>query len=412
MAPLGPFGPAPRLAVGVSGGPHSLALAVLSAGWARARGGTLLALVADHGLRAESAAEAAHVAAMLDGQGIATRVLRLGLLPGGAGVQARARAARLSALAGAAAAAGAPWLLLGHHRGDQAETLLHRAAAGSGPAGLAGMAPARTLGAALLLRPLLGTAPARLEAVVAAAGLVPVRDPSNHDPRFARIRLRQALADPGGTGPEVAALAAAAAAFARQRAVREAAVAARLAAAAVLHPAGWAEIAPDAFGADAVAEAALAALLRTIGGAAAFAPAPGRVAALLRVGRGTLGGAWLRRAGGRLQVLREPGGALVAACVPAQPGSLWDSRFRLVGPGAAGVVIGALGAADAARIGTGRDLPAAIRASLPAMRLAGTSESRNEGHSALVAVPGLLYPDPVSAARFAMLFAPASGPVG
>ncbi|MBR0678837.1 tRNA lysidine(34) synthetase TilS, partial [Roseomonas alkaliterrae] len=54
MAPLGPFGPAPRIAAGVSGGPHSLALALLAAGWARARGGDLLALIAEHGLRPES----------------------------------------------------------------------------------------------------------------------------------------------------------------------------------------------------------------------------------------------------------------------------------------------------------------------------------------------------------------------
>ncbi|HWT10337.1 MAG TPA: ATP-binding protein, partial [Roseomonas sp.] len=108
MGPLGPFGPAPRLAVGVSGGPHSLALAILADGWARRRGGDVLALVADHGLRAESAAEAAHVAAMLAGRGIGARVLALGL-GAGPGMQERARAARLAALSAAAAAAGRPW---------------------------------------------------------------------------------------------------------------------------------------------------------------------------------------------------------------------------------------------------------------------------------------------------------------
>jgi tRNA(Ile)-lysidine synthase len=33
MAPLGPFGVAPRIVAGVSGGPHSLALALLLAEW-------------------------------------------------------------------------------------------------------------------------------------------------------------------------------------------------------------------------------------------------------------------------------------------------------------------------------------------------------------------------------------------
>ncbi len=411
MAPLGPFGPAPRLACGVSGGPHSLALALLADPWARARGGSLLALVADHGLRAGSAAEADAVASMLAARGIATRVLRLGLRPEGAAVQARARDARLAALSGAAAAAGAPWLLLGHHRADQAETLLHRAASGSGPAGLAGMAVARALATALLLRPLLAVPPVRLEAVVAGTGLAPVRDPSNEDIRFARVRLRQALGDPPGTGPEVAALAAAAGAFTRRRARREVAIAGRLAAAAVLHPGGWAEIDPASLGSDAVAEAAMSTLLRAIGGARAFAPAPGRVAALLREGKGTLGGAWLRQAGVGWRLFREPAGAARADRVPALPGAVWDGRFRLVGPGQAGFEIGALGAADAARIGAGSRLPATALAALPAIRRAGPAESGPEGHSALAAVPGLLYPDAQSAARFAMLFAPASGPV-
>ena len=136
MAPLGPFGPRPRVAAGVSGGPHSLALALLAADWARARSGTFLALIAEHGLRPESQGEAEGVAAMLAGRGIAAEVRPLGLSPG-PGMQERARAARLAMLLEGCRKAGAPWLLLGHHRADQAETLLFRALRGSGPAGLA-----------------------------------------------------------------------------------------------------------------------------------------------------------------------------------------------------------------------------------------------------------------------------------
>ena len=62
MAMLGPFEPAPRLAVGVSGGADSMALALLADAWARERGGTILALIVDHGLRTESKAEAAEAA--------------------------------------------------------------------------------------------------------------------------------------------------------------------------------------------------------------------------------------------------------------------------------------------------------------------------------------------------------------
>ncbi|NBS45187.1 MAG: tRNA lysidine(34) synthetase TilS, partial [Acetobacteraceae bacterium] len=105
MAPLGPFGAAPGLAVAVSGGPHSLALALLARDWVAARGGRLVALVADHGLRPESGAEAAHVIGLLTQAGITAECLRLGL-PVGARLQERARLARLAALAQAAARHG------------------------------------------------------------------------------------------------------------------------------------------------------------------------------------------------------------------------------------------------------------------------------------------------------------------
>lgn len=397
MAALGPFGPAPRLAAGVSGGPHSLALALLADRWARARGGALLCLIVDHGLRSGSAAEAAGVAARLEGQGIAARVLPLGL-PGGAGLQARARAARHAALLRACGAAGTPWLLLGHHRADQAETLLFRALRGSGEGGLAGMAALRAAPEALVLRPLLGIPPARLEAVVAAAGLDPVRDPSNADPRFARIALRQALADPAGQGGAIAALAEAAVAFATRRARQQAAVAARLAGAARLFPSGHAVIDPTALGGDALADAALGALLRLVGGGA-FPPAAAAVSALRRRGAGTLAGAWLRPSGKRWLLLREPDA--MAPAMPAAPGATWDGRFRLGGAGRPGCSLGALGAEGARLRALAPGLPASVVTTLPAIR----------HHATLVAVPFLGYPDRQSCAAFPVVFAPVAGDI-
>lgn len=394
MAPLGPFGRVPRVAVGVSGGPHSLALALLADHWARSRGGDVLALIADHGLRPESAMEAAHVKALLAGRGIAARVLRLGLAAGPA-MQERAREARLAALGAAAAAAGRPWLLLGHHRGDQAETLLFRALRGSGPRGLAAMAPARDGGAALLLRPLLTVPPAALEAVVAAAGVTPLRDPSNDDPRFTRIRLRQVLGDPDGTGRAVVALAAAAAAFAARRGRAGAVLAERLAESAEIRPEGFARIHPAVLGSDRVAAEALATLVALVGGSA-FAPTPARAAALLAAGSGTLAGAWLRpAAGGAWLLLRDPGA--VAGPVAAQAGATWDGRFRMLGAGRGGWRLGALGAAAAGLRGASL-LPFAVLSALPAIR---------DPNGALVAVPGMDYPSSSACAPFRVAFAPA-----
>jgi tRNA(Ile)-lysidine synthase len=394
MAPLGPFGPAPRLVVGVSGGPHRLALVLLADAWVRRRGGAVLAVICDHGLRPESAAEAAATLAMLTGRGIPAGVVALGL-PSGSAVQARARDARIAALLGACTAAGAPWLLLGHHRSDQAETLLLRASAGSGLAGLAGMAPARGAGPALLLRPLLGVAPARLEVVLAEAGLTPLRDPSNADPRFARAHLRAILADPEGAGAVVAALARAAEGLGGLRARLAAAVADRLATAARLHEAGFCRLDLAALGRDAVARTALGALLRVIGGGR-YAPAEAAVGRLLGAGAGTLGGAVLRRDG---LLLREA--ARLAPPVPAAQDAAWDGRFCLSRSAAPGWALGAAGEAARA-LPRPPWLPGAVVPTLPALHCDGV----------LAVVPALAYPNPQTAARWPLRFAPVAGPVG
>lgn len=82
MARLGPFGAAPRLAVAVSGGADSTALALLTQQWAAGRNASLLALVVDHGLRPDFAAEAALTAARLQARGIPRRLLTLTNLRG------------------------------------------------------------------------------------------------------------------------------------------------------------------------------------------------------------------------------------------------------------------------------------------------------------------------------------------
>ncbi|MBP0443556.1 tRNA lysidine(34) synthetase TilS [Roseomonas sp. SSH11] len=379
MAGLGPFGRAPALAIGVSGGPHSLALAVLAAEWAAGPGGRVLALVADHGLRAGSRAEAEGVVARLASLGIPARLLAL-RLPAGGGLHERARAARLAALAAAAEEAGAPWLLLGHHRADQAETLVFRALRGSGEAGLAGMAMARPEGGVLVLRPLLGVCPDRIEAFLAARGLVPVRDPSNEDPRFVRARLRRVLGAPGG--PEVAALAEAAGAFALRRDRMRHAVAERLAAAACFEDAGW--IRPDraALGTDQVAHAALSALLRSLGGRR-HPPPRAAVGAMLGRGGGSLAGVVWRGA----VLCREA--ARCAPPVPACPGALWDGRWRVVAAPQGGW-IGALGPG-----GPRGTLPAIVAAGLPAIR---------DAEGRILSVPAL-----DGGAR--LEFCPVSGPI-
>ncbi|WP_206934048.1 tRNA lysidine(34) synthetase TilS [Roseococcus thiosulfatophilus] len=381
MAPLGPF--VFPIAIACSGGPDSLALTWLAHRWA---GGRAIAFIVDHGLRDESADEAAGVAAQLSAHGIAARVLTL-RLPGGAGLQARARAARRAALLEASHMAGAVHLLLGHHARDQAETIIFRALRGSGARGLAGMAPLSVAAEALLLRPLLDMPASRLAATCAAAGLRPVTDPSNTDPRFARARLRQV------DGLE--AVLAAAPAFAARREREEAAVLARAVTCLRLLPEGCAFLDRPSLGRDATARALLAALVRMVGGRP-HAPAAAAVARLLAAGQGSLGGAvW--RAG---WLAREVGGP----SIPAQPGALWDGRFRLPRdmPAEAGQVA-ALGAAAAARLrARHRHLPSLALAALPAMR---------GGDAMLAKAAHLPYRETLRAGLSAARFMPIGGPL-
>ena len=75
MDPLGPFEHNPHLAVAVSGGADSMALALLAHAWVRHGGGTMTALTVDHGLRPEAAGEARQVGVWLTDRGIAHETL-------------------------------------------------------------------------------------------------------------------------------------------------------------------------------------------------------------------------------------------------------------------------------------------------------------------------------------------------
>lgn len=189
-------GPVDWIAVAVSGGPDSLALLLLAHA---AFPGQVRAATVDHGLRPESAAEAEAVAGLCAALGVPHHILSTRVERAGEGLQAAARAARYAALAEWMAAEGLGLLLTAHHCDDQAETLLMRLNRGSGVGGLAGVRASRPVpgsgGKLRLCRPLLGWRRSELEAVVAAAGIEPARDPSNSDEAFDRARLRRRMGE-------------------------------------------------------------------------------------------------------------------------------------------------------------------------------------------------------------------------
>jgi tRNA(Ile)-lysidine synthase len=159
--------------------------------------GRIAAATVDHGLRPESAAEARWVGEVCAGLGVDHQVLSAAAAPARGGVQAAARALRYRLLAGWAEAQGCGQVATAHHADDQAETILMRLGRGAGLPGLAGIRPCRPLdesSAVQLIRPLLGWRRAELAALVEAAGLTAVDDPSNRSPRFDRTRIRAWLA--------------------------------------------------------------------------------------------------------------------------------------------------------------------------------------------------------------------------
>ena len=187
LARLNPGGA--RIGLAVSGGPDSMAMLLLAD--AAIPGGFGVATV-DHGLRPEAAQECALVEAECLARGIACAVLRVTVASGN--VQSEARAARYAAMAGWAQERGLTALATAHHADDQAETLLLRLNRGSGVAGLAGVREIGEVAGVRVIRPLLGFRRAELAAVVAAGGIAPAYDPSNVDPHYDRVRLRQNLA--------------------------------------------------------------------------------------------------------------------------------------------------------------------------------------------------------------------------
>ncbi len=354
MAETGPYGPSPRLAVAVSGGADSLALALLADDWARRRDGSIIGLIVDHGLRANSGAEARLTVALLGARRIESRMIDLDLA-GGPALQERARIARREALAQAAKRAGAVHLLLGHHWRDQAETAAMRAARGS--RGLAGMAALVAHRDVVMLRPLLSVDPATLRNFLRARGCAWIEDPSNTEPRFERVRVRAVVEQDASISREAIRQAG----IERCREMHD--TARRLADCGGICPEGFVWWRGSAMPAD-----ALAAVLRVVGGHA-YAPDRAAVSRLAdRLRRATLGGVQVTRWRDVWLLAREP-----AACetpINVQPGQIWDGRFRLITApdlhDLGALQVGALGA-RAAAFRKLSPLPSLILQSLPAV---------------------------------------------
>lgn len=177
--------PGEALWAGLSGGCDSVVLVHTLASLELP--GALNAIHVHHGLSANADDWADFCADYCRSLGVPLTIRRVAVdAASGQGLEAAARAARYAAFADCARGS----LLLAHHRGDQAETVLFNLLRGSGVAGGAGMPAERRFGRLRLLRPLLDIPRAEIEAAALAAGLSWIEDESNADTSLTRNYLR------------------------------------------------------------------------------------------------------------------------------------------------------------------------------------------------------------------------------
>jgi len=185
--------PGDRILIALSGGADSVALLHLFLAAAPHLGLTLAAAHLDHAIRMESNRDALFVRDLCERAGVPLLCERQDI-PALAkklrsGLEETGREARRRFLADCAARLNCDHIAFGHHRDDQAETVLHHLLRGSGISGLAAMRPS----SGRLIRPLLAFSRAQLRDYLASRGENFREDESNSDPTFTRNRIRHAI---------------------------------------------------------------------------------------------------------------------------------------------------------------------------------------------------------------------------
>ncbi len=158
----------------------------------------------DHGIRAESARDADFVRQLCGELQVPLTVERLDVpqlaRQRGQGLEEAGRELRREFLQRTARQQDCALIALGHHRGDQAETLLMRLVRGSGLTGLAAMRPRN----GPFIRPLLTFSRRQIEEYLAAEDHDFVQDASNHDLYYMRNRIRhRVLPELGRLNPKL-----------------------------------------------------------------------------------------------------------------------------------------------------------------------------------------------------------------
>ena len=189
-----------KVAIAVSGGVDSMCLINLTKAWADDNNIEIVAIIIDHGLRKESQIESEVTRSFLEKKGIEVHVGQLDSKKIKAGnIQQNARDLRYEYMGNYCKEKRINNLLVGHHKNDQAETVMLRILRGSGVDGLSAMDTVSNKNGVCILRPMLSFSRADIEKYMKSQNWQWVEDPSNHDEdKFERVRIRKLLAEYAG----------------------------------------------------------------------------------------------------------------------------------------------------------------------------------------------------------------------
>ncbi|WP_417606615.1 tRNA lysidine(34) synthetase TilS [Primorskyibacter flagellatus] len=413
------------IALAVSGGGDSMAMLTLAHNWARVWGVRLWVVTVDHGLRAESAAEAAMVAEECTVLGHPHTTLRWHW-DGQGNLMDAARRARLSLID--RWRAGLEHVLMAHTQDDVAETFLMRLKRGSGVEGLAAMQasanacphpggkpalPARDVcwttpppasvdghrqsRGFRVLRPCLDMSRAELRHYLRTLQGRWFDDPTNDDTTYDRVRMRKLLDVLEAEGLDRETLSATAHRLTRARNALNARardVAGRIAKEETLNGLRTGAVLIDRDGfAEAEDDTRLRILAQALRWVASAEYRP-RLQSLEQLaerlmagGMGTLHGCDVRCVDAQIRVGRE----FSAVSAPAQPGKIWDGCWQTCGDVPNGSYLRALGP-DGLKQAGGRPRGAPVAKMLYAFPAAFRAE-------VLVACPHLGYGEKINIQR-------------
>ncbi len=177
--------------VAVSGGPDSMALAILSFIYGKEKKSKVYFVHIDHRIRKNSFKESIKVKKLLKKKKINLRIL-INKKKINKNIQKNARDIRYNLLQNFCKKNRIKFILTGHHSDDQIETFLIRLSRGSGVQGLSSMSKESKLEKnQMLMRPFLGIQKKQLSLIAKMVFGSYLKDPSNTDEKYLRTKIRK-----------------------------------------------------------------------------------------------------------------------------------------------------------------------------------------------------------------------------